>query len=382
MKIGIDISQTAFKGTGVARYMTSLVKALIEYDTKNEYVFFYSSLRTPIDPKLQSLIRKPHVLKSYRIPPTLLSFLWNTLHIAPIEKFVGNVDIFMTSDWTEPPAQSAIKITTIHDMIVYTHQHTTTQSTSVKLSHLRISANIAATQRRRHRHIVHESAGIFVDSLHTAHDVKKYLHINDERIHLLYPPFEVASHAAQWKTVAKKYAISRPYILTVGKLEPRKNIPALVDAFGAARLNNTQLLVVGSTGWGENMQHLSHDSVKFLGYVSDEELAALYTHALCFVFPSLYEGFGYPLIEAMAHKCPIATSRTSSLTEIAQNAALLFDPKSTADMSSAIIRLASNQKLRTSLIKKGSARYKDFSPEIFAKNFVRIVSSIYNDHRN
>src|SRR3712207_1129682 len=124
MKIGIDISQLAYKNTGVANYLESLIDSLLKIDTQNEYVFFYSSLRK----KLHSPVSKTQgnvTIKQFKFPPTVLDFLWNKLHIMPIEWFVGDVDMFITSDWTEPPAKHAKKATILYDLIVYKHPEET-----------------------------------------------------------------------------------------------------------------------------------------------------------------------------------------------------------------------------------------------------------------
>ena len=122
MKIGIDISQLAYAQTGVANYLTRLVEQMILSDEKNEYILFYSSLRKkfslPSD-EFNFHLRPNVTLKEFKLPPTALDVLWNKLHVVPIEKFIGDVDVFITSDWTEPPAKNAKKVTILYDLIVY-----------------------------------------------------------------------------------------------------------------------------------------------------------------------------------------------------------------------------------------------------------------------
>jgi glycosyltransferase involved in cell wall biosynthesis len=366
MKIGIDISQTAYRGTGVARYTHSLVSALTSYDKKNEYVFFYSSLRLPLDPKLKQLIQKAHQLKEFKIPQSALTLLWNKLHLMPIENLIGDIDVFISSDWTEPPAKKAIKITTLHDMIVYVYPETATPS-------------IIAQQKDRHRFIKKESSGVFVDSIATGVDAEKYLGIPKDKIHLLYPAVETKK-PLDWEIVQKKHKITKPYILTVGKLEPRKNLKRLLEAFQKTGITDLQLIVVGDKGWGD-ISEISSPHISFLGFVPDDELAALYSHAEFFVFPSLYEGFGYPIIEAMGYKCPVACADSSSLTEIGKDAVEFFNPQDTDDIALSIKLLHENNELRTQLIKEGFQRYKSFSLDNFAKNFVKIVQTIYDNRR-
>src|SRR3989344_4289495 len=111
MKIGIDISQVAFEGTGVAEYAKSLVKGLLKLDKKNEYILFFSSLRRNFDPQMLNIKNLPSNLKVrvFKFPPLFLDFLWNRLHLAPIEWFIGKIDLFISSDWTEPPVVNAKK---------------------------------------------------------------------------------------------------------------------------------------------------------------------------------------------------------------------------------------------------------------------------------
>src|SRR5689334_3208663 len=157
MKIGIDISQLAYENTGVANYLSNLITNIILLDTKNEYILFYSSLRRQSLPagrqgqasNLKSQIQNSKVkIKKYPFPPTVLDFIWNKLHIFPIEWFIGNVDIFITSDWTEPPASKAQKATILYDLIVYKYPQET-------------HAKIVATQKRKLKWVKKESDLIF-----------------------------------------------------------------------------------------------------------------------------------------------------------------------------------------------------------------------------
>ena len=127
MKIGIDVSQLAYKNLGVSNYLQNLVEALIKEDKKNEYVLFFSSLRKKFPgSSLQFLGNNPRVqIKTFKIPPTILDFLWNRLHMVPIENFIGDVDVFITSDWTEPPAKHAKKVTILYDLIIYKYPNET-----------------------------------------------------------------------------------------------------------------------------------------------------------------------------------------------------------------------------------------------------------------
>src|SRR5258708_40144695 len=126
MKIGIDISQLAFSRTGVANIVRHLTETLLQQDTKNEYILFYSSLRKPLDESLLMIPTSAKCqIKRFLFPPTLLDIVWNKLHILPIEWLIGRVDIFITSDWTEPPSLHAKKATILYDLIVYKYPEKT-----------------------------------------------------------------------------------------------------------------------------------------------------------------------------------------------------------------------------------------------------------------
>ena len=165
-----------------------------------------------------------------------------------------------------------------------------------------------------------------------------------------------------------------PYILSVGKLEPRKNIPRLIEAFQQANLKDIDLYIVGPEGWDEKTLHVTRfklqDNIKFLGYVPDHQLYQLYKNALFFIYPSLYEGFGYPVIEAMSLGCPVACSNNSSLGEIAGNNSITFNPNSIDEIKTSIIKLAKDQSLRTNLSKKGLINSKKFSQEKYINELV------------
>jgi glycosyltransferase involved in cell wall biosynthesis len=165
--------------------------------------------------------------------------------------------------------------------------------------------------------------------------------------------------------------LPRPYILNVGTLEPRKNLAGLVRAFAAARSKGMlhTLIISGAPGWGRSpladlIQELALDDVViFTGFVEDDDLPHLYAGADFFVYPSLYEGFGLPVLEAMACGTPVITSNVSSLPEVAGAAALLIDPCSTAELSGAMLRLAGDETIRRQLSIKGLERAGHFSWE-------------------
>jgi len=176
MKIGIDISQLAYQGTGVAGYLENLVKALVKEDRKNKYILFYSSFRKNIPSSVNSLKSDNVVIREFKYPPTLLDFFWNRLHILPIESFIGDVDIFITSDWTEPPVKRAKKATILYDLIVYKYPNETDKK-------------IVETQKRKLKWVKKESSAIFCISKSTIKDAEEVLGIDKEKLFIAYPGF-------------------------------------------------------------------------------------------------------------------------------------------------------------------------------------------------
>lgn len=188
MRIGIDISQIAYEDTGVSNYLINLVGNLLKIDKKNEYVLFFSSLRKnfpssnfhfPINSKTQ--------IKRFKLPQSLLNILWNKLHIISIESFIGDVDVFITSDWTEPPTKRARKATILYDLIVYKYPEETHNRTEFNPLKFIISPNIVASQKRKLEWVKKESDIVFCISKATKADAIDILGIPKEKLEVLYP---------------------------------------------------------------------------------------------------------------------------------------------------------------------------------------------------
>lgn len=175
MKIGIDISQLAYENTGVANYLKCLVENIIKIDKENEYILFYSSMRKSLQiTQFNFLTNKNVSVKQYRIPPTILDLLWNKLHIVPIETFIGDVDLFITSDWTEPPVRKSKKLTILYDLIVYKYPEETANK-------------IVSTQKRKLKWVKKETTKILCISEATKHDAIEILGIDKNRLEVVYP---------------------------------------------------------------------------------------------------------------------------------------------------------------------------------------------------
>ncbi len=175
MKIGIDISQLAYENTGVANYLRELVENITKLDKKNEYILFYSSLRRKLDPSVFNFESNPKItIKKFKFPPSMLDFIWNRLHIMPIEDLIGDIDIFISSDWTQPPTRSAKKVTILYDLIVYKYPAETDNK-------------IIDTQKRRLKWVKKECDLVFCISEATRIDAKDILGVDEEKLKIAYP---------------------------------------------------------------------------------------------------------------------------------------------------------------------------------------------------
>lgn len=383
MKIGIDISQLAYPGTGVATYTQNLVENLLKIDKENEYVLFYSSLRKhgsqitrfdSVDPRRKSGM----TIRNYRIPPILLESLWNRLHLLPIETFTGKLDVFHTSDWLEPPSRCP-KVTTIHDLTVLKYPETFTA---------RGGHDIVANQKRKLELVKKESKIIIAVSENTKQDIVDLLKISEERIRVVYEAadeiFGKQEARSKKQEVMKKYGISGKYILAVGTREPRKNLERVIEAYKLllSQYPDLSLVIAGKYGWGDeklnikNKQSLipRNKKLKILGFVPKEDLVELYAGAEVFVYPSLYEGFGLPVLEAMASGCPVVTSNVSSLPEVAGDAGILVDPNNVEDIAQGIKKALEQ---REPLIKKGLVQASKFSWEKTAQETLKIYYEVF-----
>ncbi|OHD64077.1 MAG: hypothetical protein A2176_08695 [Spirochaetes bacterium RBG_13_51_14] len=189
--------------------------------------------------------------------------------------------------------------------------------------------------------------------------------------------------AGSIKRVKKKYGISKKYILSVCTIEPRKNLATLLEAYALMKYHDRhQLVLVGMSGWknaslfGLIEAHIAIQNIIITGYIPSEDLAPIYTGAEVFVFPTLYEGFGMPALEAMQCGCPVISSTASSIPEVVGDAGILVDPLDVAGLAESMETVLSNKKLRMSMIRKGLARARLFSWETSARRLLEIIQSL------
>lgn len=368
MRIGIDISQIVFSGTGVARFTEGLVSAILKYEKDNQWYFFFTSLRKKLEPDLEGrILNSNHRLIKLPLPLTLVEFFFNDLHsfskvLTKNLKFLSNLDWFITSDWIEPwlPIKKA---TIIHDLVFKRYPET-------------VHPKIIKTQEKRLIHVKNESKIIFTDTYSTKKDLINFFKINSQKIFVNYPGVEVFQPTKTTiQNVLKKFQLfEKKFILTVSKIEPRKNLKRLIYAFNQLKNNEVDLVIVGEYGWGEKIKN-ENKKIKFLGYISDTQLYSLYSSCLFFVFPSIWEGFGYPLVEAMNFQIPIVCSNALPIKEIVKDTALFFNPFNINDITDKMKKMIKDNKLRNQLIEKSKIRRKNFSWEKYFKKLIKILKN-------
>jgi glycosyltransferase involved in cell wall biosynthesis len=370
MRIGIDARPLREPQTsGIPMYVRSLLSHLLKIDQENEYILYaHKDFELPfnfknVEKKTGALTRYGSVWMQMELPFWLkrdkIDVFWGTQHILPL----------MVS-------RDIKTVLTIHDLIHYVFPKT------MKPLNFVINKLIIPSSVRRADFLV-------AISNWTLSDVFKYLQPIEKRskvVHLaIGKQFKPQNINISRKIVKDKFGIDFPYILSVGTFEPRKNIGGLFNAFSSiADKIPHHLVVVGQKGW-KNKKSLEeitlsqyHDRVHLIGYVDDEFIPYIYSAADVFVFPSFYEGFGLPPLEAMACGVAVITSNVSSLPEVVGDAAVLTNPRDPAAIGLEIIKILQDLKLRESLIKKGQMQISKFSWEKTAKEMLEIFETVHS----
>ena len=362
MNIAIDVSQMCYEGTGVARYVRGLTQALLAHDSSHHFILFAGALRQ------RSFFTKLAVTHPWNkaewkivpLPPKLAGLALNFLPI-PFELLTGSADLIHASDWSEPSAQAPM-VTTVHDLVFRKYPET-------------VDPLILKTQRKRLARIVKNQTHIIADSLSTKNDLVKIYNLPKSRITVIYPGID-ARYTPQSKKeidrVKHKYHLPEKYYLSLGTQEPRKNLVRLVVA---CQTLEYPLVLTGKQGWGQQVKEQDH--ILSLGYVDEADLPGLYSGATVFIYPSLYEGFGFPVAEAMACGTPVVTSEISSLPEVGGSASVLVDPTNIESIRDGIIRAEKEQEKRR---QAGLQQSKKFTWEKTAKQVLEVYEKI--THRN
>jgi glycosyltransferase involved in cell wall biosynthesis len=350
------------RAAGIGRYTLELSNVLAEQGLAVHRL--WAGARPPL--------AQGEVLRGARLLPGLLTLgQWQIAHLArrlgldAVHDPTGTMSLLLTS---------AARILTIHDAIPYTYPCSSTRLDWF-IHHAWLPWAVRAAD------------AVLTDSARSREDIVTHLHVAPERVVVVplaadrrFRPME----AVEVDPVLRRYGVERPYILYVGSLEARKNLPRLLEAYARLRQWSARwtLVIVGArrvkaSPIFEAARRLCLEPhVRFTGYVDDDHLPALYAGADLFVFPSLYEGFGLPVLEAMASGTPVVTSNTSSLPEVAGDAALMVDPTCVEALAEAMQRVLSDENFRAALRQRGLQRAAGFSWERTARETVAVYEKV------
>ena len=369
MRIGIDYTAAVHQRAGIGRYARGLVRALAQLDRENEYLLLVAGR-----PKEEGTFPPNFRLRYLPLSPHWATILWQRLRVPlPADLFTGPLDLFHSPDYALPPLRRGKRVLTIHD-----------------LSFLRYPEGADPRLRWYLTQAVPRSIGqadlVLADSQNTKSDLIELLGVEVGRVEVLYPGVEERFHPLDEGSLAPvraRYSLDFPFILTVGTLEPRKNHVGLLQAYSLLKGRYPHRLVIaGGKGWlyegiFQEVERLSlEERVFFLGYVPEEDLPALYNLADLFVFPSLYEGFGLPPLEAMACGTPVVVSDLSSLPEVVGDGALLVPPQEVEALAEAMEKALSDPSLREELRSKGLERARRFTWSEAAKRLLAIYKRV------
>ncbi|MCM8761941.1 MAG: glycosyltransferase family 4 protein [Candidatus Omnitrophica bacterium] len=377
MRIAIDCDGITREKTGIGWYKYYLISNLAKIDKENQYLIYnilYRGFKEEIDkikfylPERDNFRKKIYRFNSYYGRKYL-----------PIELFTGKIDILHNLDHSNVSSLTltAKRVVTIHDIIPL-------------LSDIYANLLIPEEYKKGRKFLMDalfKSDRIITVSYASKNDMIKYLSIDPSSVSVIYlGKDEIFYPREKRNDMLDKYKISKKFILSSPVVPSRKNFARILLSFEKIRKNNDcQIVSFGKIKkygeWFKIFERLPSDikeDIIFTGYVPVEDLPYLYSAAEFFIYPSLYEGFGLPVLEAMACGCPVITSNTSSLTEVAGDAGILINPYNVDEMAENMERLLSDEKLRERLKVKGLERAKQFTWERTAKETIKVYEEVYN----
>jgi glycosyltransferase involved in cell wall biosynthesis len=377
MKIGIDISLTIGEKAGVGYYAANLVDSLAKIDRTNQYLlypFFYHiyhpDFKTAVAPS-----EKNFHLHGENIPKKVMDLVWRS----PVPKkwILGKVDILHSTTFCTPQDHYGKLIVTIYDisfLIVPEYHIEANRQHCLEgtLDAVRYADCIVAISHSGKEDLVH------------------YFDADPDKIvvtHLAAKDIFSPRGLEERDRVLEKYGIPGDFIFTVGSFEPRKNIGTLVRAYmnlPERVKNHYSLVIAGGKGWMNSDIELLIESqdtarIRRIGYVDEQDLPSLYSAAAVFVYPSYYEGFGLPILEAMSCGAPVITSNTSSMPEIGGGAALYFDPTDVQQLNTLLLEVTGDENLRNDLSRKGIKRAGEFSWDKTARATLKMYEDLYSN---
>ena len=342
MRIVVDVTPLALPRTGIGNYVLGMLRGLGEAGAEHEIVAF-SAVAPPGKRRIEEALDGVAVERRLVVVPPKSHWWrtgWSRLGRGPVEWLAGPLDVFHFSDWMYPPQRGGLRATTIHDLVPLRHPDW-------------VHPQTYRMHSRKYAHAAQTCDLIVVNSEFTAGEVVDLLGFPRERICVAYPGIQPAFTAD-----GPARDLGGPYVLTVATLERRKNLETLLEAMALVRKEHPELrlAVVGGPGWqGPGMDR---EGVLPLGYVVDDDLAALYRGARAFVYPSRFEGFGMPIVEAMASGTPVVASAHPSLDEASGDAALRADPDSAEAIATGIEQALEDRDL---LVARGLVHARRFT---------------------
>jgi glycosyltransferase involved in cell wall biosynthesis len=358
--IAIDYTPAHEQGGGIGRYVRELVAALARQPNSDAYRLFVAGARTSQLPPLPSPAFTWHPTP---LTPRWLARIWQRARLPlPVELFTGRVDLFHATDFVLPPTLPGTQtLLTVHDLSFVRVPETASPSLKAYLDVV-VPRSVKAADH------------VLADSQATKDDLMALYGVASEKVTVLLSGVDVRFQRVedhqQRAAVRERYKIpERPYLFSVGTVQPRKNYARLIQALAHLRAagHDLDLVIAGGRGWLDDPIYAAIqeqnliDHAHFIGFADDADLPALYSDAVCVALPSLYEGFGLPVLEAMACGTPVVTSNLSSLPEVAGDAALTIDPLNLDALVNALEQLLTDTALRERLIAAGYARAAQFT---------------------
>jgi len=368
LRIGIDTSSVSHSKAGVGCYTKNLYSELSKKRFNNEFLLFNLKETSPVKNKKRRIIKK--IIGA-------LKYMARDQIILPMIIRLNGINLFHSPAFICPLIKTSKVIITIHDLAYMLYPDKFINSYRRYLQFwVPISIKIADK--------------IITDSVCSKNDIMRCLKVPESKIEVVYlgksEKFKQINNLNIIEEFKNRYGLKDDFILYVGTIEPRKNISTLIKAYKKLVDSNSQqpikLVIAGAKGWKYSDifklidEYKLNDDIIFPGHIPDEELPILYNCAKLFVYPSIYEGFGLPVLEAMACGVPVITSNTSSLPEIVKDAGIMIPPMDEQELSEAIKKVLSNKPLRESLIQKGLKRAEYFSWEKTAQNTLAIYNKV------
>jgi glycosyltransferase involved in cell wall biosynthesis len=369
MKICIDIQSAVAQRAGVGRYTDQLVRGLNQYTDNEElslFCFDFKNQGTPFD--TENITQK----KIRYIPGRVAQLAWKTIKWPPFNYFSGKYDIYHFPNFFLPPLSHGKSVVTIHDMSFMRYPEFAEEKNLRFLT-------------RHVQNTVDKADAIITDSQFSADEICELMKIDSSRIFPIHLGINDGFSAPSTSTKKEKLArlkLNRPYLLTVGTVEPRKNIPFLIKLFEQMGNYDGELVIAGMAGWKcDDIITLMKTSsaasrIRYLNYVEDNDLAALYSGADCFITTSFYEGFGFPPLEAMACGTPVLSSSGGSLAEVLSSGASVIKGFNIEEWKSTLTKLLTDSAYNAQLKQKGPAHAAKFTWKHTAEKTMEVYRTI------